>query len=115
MSNLLEKIEQSAREEAIRLQYPYIRSEHLLLAMLRQNAGLLPVSYETLFTRIAELASPSCGAEQKLILAQGAKRALSQLGDDATIQEITISIIQSSPLLRRILAEIQERHDAPSD
>ena len=115
MPIILEQLLEAARDEAIRLQHPYIRSEHLLLALLKQDTGVLPVSYDVLFEQLAELPSPSCGAEQKLVLAQAAKRALNQLGDDASIVEIAASIIQSSPLLRRILAEIQERNDATSD
>ena len=115
MSGLLEKLEQSARDEAIRLQHPYIRSEHLLLALIQQDASILPVSYKSLFARLAELPAPACGAEQKLVLAQGVKRALNLLGEDAPAQEIVDSILQSSPLLRRILNEITEADYATSD
>ncbi len=112
---MLEQLEQSAREEAIKLQHPYIRSEHLLLALIKQNASVLPISYATLFARLSELPSPSCGAEQKLCLAQGAKRALNQLEEDALAKEIANRILQSSPLLRRVLSDIAEAEYATSD
>ena len=83
--DILQSVLTYAREEAIRFQHPYIRSEHLLLALLQVDNTILPISYAQLSQQVLALPKPKCGAEQKLDLAQGAKRALQQLDNDPTM------------------------------
>jgi len=110
MTHDLKQLEQLARQEAMALSHPYIRSEHLLLALAKMDAGAVPVSYDALFSRLDKLAKPGCGAEQTLTLAAGAKRALEKADND-----LAASIIASSPLLRRLISEIQEAKNAPAN
>lgn len=93
-----------AREEVRRFRQKYIRCEHLLLALLRLDTSL-EVDYDRLAQHVAQLPHPTCGAEEKLELANGAQRAL------AAVQELDSkmllgSLLQQSPLLRRIMVEI---------
>lgn len=104
-----------AREEAQRHRHKYIRTEHLLLALLRQpetsthqqltTAGL---TYDAFAGHVGTLARPVCAADETLELAAGSVRALQtalQLaGDDAPDNgHLLRGILQNSPLSRRIL------------
>ena len=101
-----------ARGEVRRFRQKYIRCEHLLLALVQLDDSL-GLDYAALSERIAELPYPTCGAEEKLELAQGAQRALDAVRRSATedgldSQVVLQSILQNSPLVRRIVSEISQ-------
>jgi hypothetical protein len=100
-----------AREEVRRYRQKYIRSEHLLLALLRLDENL-PIPYATLAARIEHLPYPTCGAEETLELAAGAKRILVQSYQhgqgELDSQTLFAAILDNSPLLRRIIREISK-------
>jgi hypothetical protein len=93
-----------AREEVHRFRQKYIRCEHLLLALLRLDTSL-EIDYDQLAKRIAQLPYPTCGAEETLELANGAQRALTAI-QESDSEMILQSLLQHSPLLRRIIENI---------
>jgi ATP-dependent Clp protease ATP-binding subunit ClpA len=99
-----------AREEVRRFRQKYIRCEHLLLALARLDSSL-DLDYEALSAQIAKLPYPTCGAEEKLELANGAQRALDAArkqtsGDKLDSQVVLQNILRYSPLARRIFDDI---------
>lgn len=103
MSDWLQVIQQGARHEAQQLKHPYIRSEHLLLALARMQGEQLPLSYDVILAGVKVLPSPTCGAERKLTLARGAQRAIAQLSaDDAHPQALLEALQQNSLIVRRL-------------
>jgi ATP-dependent Clp protease ATP-binding subunit ClpA len=106
----LEELETLAREEARRFHHKYIRSEHLLLALLRMANGQIPISYEDVSQSVNEMRCPTCGAEEKLIFAEGAKRAIShakELAGDGVVsaEQLLAGIVAYSPIARKLIGE----------
>jgi len=100
-------IEDAARTEARQLKHPYIRSEHVVLALLKHDASVLDISYDDFLARVQQLPVPACGAQQKLTLAQGAKRAFVEASvaheDDSSA--LIAALLATSPLVRRLLTK----------
>src|SRR5687768_9528358 len=97
-----------ARGEVRRFRQKYIRCEHLLLALARLDSSL-DLDYEALSAEVAKLPYPTCGAEEKLELANGAQRVLDaarkQTSDDKLDSHVVFqNILHTSPLVRRILS-----------
>ena len=72
-----------AQAEARRFRHKYVRAEHLLLALLYQSDSpaakrlqAAGISYAGFSAHVARLNCPVCGAEEKLVLAEGARRAV---------------------------------------
>jgi ATP-dependent Clp protease ATP-binding subunit ClpA len=104
----LNDIEELAREEARRFHHKYIRSEHLLLALLRLSNVQTPVSYEEASQSVNAMRCPTCGAEEKLIFAEGAKRAIAHAkelaGDkEVSAEQLLAGIKAYSPIARKLL------------
>jgi ATP-dependent Clp protease ATP-binding subunit ClpA len=107
---MLEELEKLAREEARRFHHKYIRSEHLLLALLRLSNMQAPISYEEASKALSEMRCPTCGAEEKLIFAEGAKRALAHAKELAgegslTNEHVLAGILAYSPIARKLMGE----------
>jgi hypothetical protein len=103
-----------ARGEVRRFRQKYIRCEHLLLALARLDSSL-NLDYEALSERIAALPYPTCGAEEKLELANGAQRALDAVQKyegRLDSQQLFESILHHSPLVRRMVSDISQSRDA---
>jgi ATP-dependent Clp protease ATP-binding subunit ClpA len=106
----LDDIETTARDEARRFHHKYIRSEHLLLALLRMSNIQTPVSYEDVSQAVNEMHCPTCGAEEKLIFAEGAKRAIAhakELAGDSEVsaEQLLAGIKAYSPIARKLLGD----------
>ncbi len=108
---------QLAREEAKRFQHLYIRTEHLLLAMLRipdspayvalTMAGL---DYARLAEAVGQLACPVCAGDVRLVLSSGARQALAKaenLAGSAALHSghILWGILQQASTGRRLLEQ----------
>lgn len=101
-----------AREEALRLRHPYIRTEHLLLAALKipesdayrilNDSG---IHYDAVAALVAALPCPVCAAEARLELSAGAKRALDwAMGQDAaTTNHLLIGLLRYSQVNQHML------------
>jgi ATP-dependent Clp protease ATP-binding subunit ClpA len=110
MTISLDEIETIAREEARRFHHKYIRSEHLLLALLRLSTMQTPLSYEEASQAIQGMRCPTCGAEEKLIFAEGAKRAMAHAkalaGDgEVSAEHVLAGILAYSPIARKLLGD----------
>ena len=106
----LNEVESLAREEARRFHHKYIRSEHVLLALLRVANGQMPISYEDVSQAVNEMRCPTCGAEEKLIFAEGAKRAIAhakELAGDGEVsaEQLLAGIKAYSPIARKLLED----------
>jgi ATP-dependent Clp protease ATP-binding subunit ClpA len=112
----LEEVETLAREEARRFHHKYIRSEHLLLALLRYPDFALPIRYEDASLALSEMQCPTCEAEEKLIFAEGAKRAIAHAQDLAgsgklSAEHILAGIVAYSPIARKLLLNRRDTED----
>lgn len=109
---------QLAREEAKRFQHLYVRTEHLLLAMLRipdspayvalTMAGL---DYARLAEAVGKLACPLCDGDVKLTLSSSARQAIAKAenlaGSDAIHSgHILWGILQQASTGRRLLERL---------
>lgn len=106
----LNEVENIAKEEARKFHHQYVRTEHLLMALLRLYPEKFSLSYESVAAKLSELPYPKCGAEEKLILAEGAKRAMAHaesLAENTAVspENILAGIIKFSPLARKLLGE----------
>jgi ATP-dependent Clp protease ATP-binding subunit ClpA len=98
-----------ARMEAQRCQHAYIRSEHLLLALLHdplivEQSG---IQIETIRQTLETMPVPRCGVDQKLILSVTAQRIVDNLpeaGDHTTALKWLKAIIEKSPTARTLLS-----------
>ena len=109
-----------SRREVRRFHQKYIRSEHILLALLNLDSSCadeFQITYEELSSAIAKLPVPTCGAEEKLELAMSAKRALSIAQNQSEAENnidtgvLLTAIIKNSPLLRRLVDEIKGKQE----
>jgi ATP-dependent Clp protease ATP-binding subunit ClpA len=111
-----------AQAEARRFRHKYVRAEHLLLALLRQTGSpaaqrlqAAGVTYAAFSARVSGLNCPVCAAEEKLELAEVAKRAVQaaqrfagQVPPDSL--DLLRGILQVSPLVRKMLADTGLQH-----
>lgn len=112
--NLQRKILLSlAREQAQAHHHKYIRTEHLLLALLSMvdtaTHRVWGLNLSQLTQALESLPCPTCAAEEKLELSAGASRALEMaesLSDDGKLYPnfVLIGIIQMSPTVRNLMA-----------
>ena len=107
---MLEELEKLASEEARRFHHKYIRSEHLLLALLRLSNTQTPMSYEEASQSVHEMRCPTCGAEEKLIFAEGAKRAIAYAKElagegEVSAEQLLAGIKAYSPIARKLLGD----------
>lgn len=106
-----------AQAEAQRFGHKYVRTEHLLLALLaepdsglRQRLDAAGLDYAGFSALVAGLNCPVCGAEATLELSAGAKRALEAArhfasGESPDSVHLLRGILQVSPLVRELLAD----------
>ena len=105
-----DKLLESATREARRFRHPYIRSEHLLLAIVPETPLERFVDYAQLAENVRALPRPTCAADDKLILAKVAERALIHAqklaGDEKlTASHVLQALIHTSPIVRNILRQ----------
>ena len=98
-----------AREEAKRYHHKYIRTEHLLLAMLdKYPIEQLTQNSECIRQAVAIMHCPTCDAEEKMELSASAKRAF-QLAPSIAVSQplqshhLLLGILQSSQTVKRLL------------
>lgn len=106
---------QQARIEATQLEHPYIRTEHLLLALLRHWQVDLQdvcaqsgVSIQGWIDQIEALPRPLCGAEVRLVLSVTAQKAIDQVNDaypQPKPHDVAFVLLRQSPILRRLLSQ----------
>jgi ATP-dependent Clp protease ATP-binding subunit ClpA len=113
----LEEVETVAREEARRFHHKYIRSEHLLLALLRFPEAQAPIRYEDAANALSEMRCPTCDAEEKLIFAEGAKRAIAHAKElagqgELSAEHVLAGIVAYSPIARKLLLNRRDTEDA---
>lgn len=106
-----------AQAEARRFGHAYVRTEHLLLALLgqadsaaAQRLQAAGISYAAFAAQAAGLRYPVCGAAVTLELAEGAKRAVlaaHRIAGSTTPDSLALlkGILQVSPLVRGLLAD----------
>lgn len=101
-----------AREEAQHYHHKYIRTEHLLLALLRMADDSLidmwGLNPHRLKKAVGGLNCPICAAEEKMELSAGASRALDtakSLAGDGVLHpnHVLRGIIQLSPTVRNLM------------
>lgn len=95
-----------ARDEAKRYHHKYIRTEHLLIAVL--NSSDLGLDVDCIRSAIAFLRCPTCDAEEQMILSASAQRAWELAesytdGQSLTHEHILLGILQSSLTVRKLL------------
>ena len=101
-----------AREEAKRYQHKYIRTEHLLLALLNMGAleNILPIFDTTcIHQAVAVMRCPTCSAEEQMELSASAKRAYQLAESYASShrmqsRELLLGILESSQNVPRLLS-----------
>lgn len=102
-----------AHEEAKRHRHKYIRTEHVLLALIDYDSTRdelnLHVPTDCIRKAIAMMHCPTCDAEEKMELSASARRAIERIQSPASLQPITVlhlvySILQSSVTVPRILS-----------
>lgn len=96
-----------ARDEAKRYHHKYIRTEHLLLALLRDVD--LPIDVDRIRLSLSVMQCPTCDAEEQMVLSASAQRAWHLAKDYAgghpiTEQHLLLGILQSSLTVQRLLA-----------
>lgn len=107
----------AAQDEARRYGHPYVRSEHLFLALLnRADEALLAdlkragIHYDAVAAALRSLARPVCAAEETLLLARGAQRVVDQAaemaGGEPHPRDLLLALLMGAPLLTRILETI---------
>jgi len=101
-----------AREQAKQHHHKYIRTEHLLLALLAKDEMVadMPVSLDIACIRqsIAMMRCPTCDAEEKMELSASAQRAYELAQNIASsqpmkFQHLLYGILQSSSTVQRVL------------
>jgi len=102
-----------AHQEAGRFNHKYIRTEHLLLALLHdrqlghnQAVEPLGLTYTTIEAAVGSLRCPICAAEDTMELSAAAKRILEQIDMDKPAQ-MMMQLIHSSSMVRKLLADSQ--------
>ncbi len=86
-----QKVIMLAQEEAVRLNYPYVGTEHLLLGLIREGEGVAPkilaelnINAETVRVAIEQMIEPGQGTSQmEVTLTPRAKRVLELAVDEA--------------------------------
>ncbi len=95
-----------ARDEAKRYHHKYIRTEHLLIAVL--HSGDLGLDVDCIQAAIAFLRCPTCDAEEQMILSASAQRAWELAesyadGQLLTHEHVLLGILHSSLTVRKLL------------
>lgn len=105
-----------ARQQAARYRHKYIRSEHLLLALTEQPDAAVArylrragVDHDALAGQVAALRRPVCAADEQMVLAAAADRALQAAREyagqaDPPPLSVLYGVLRMSPLVRRILS-----------
>lgn len=112
MTATLEAVLTYAREEAARAGHKFVRSEHLLLGLLRlgenSTAHLLPVSYAQVAAQVETLPCPVCSAAQTLALTPRAQQSVDTAVANARteaglLNQLLFTLIRESLLVRQLL------------
>ncbi len=99
-----------ARDEAKRYHHKYIRTEHLLLALLRLGwLELSEANIKCLYDAVAVMRCPICSADEKMELSASAVRAYqlaeTYAGDgQIDVEHVVLGLLQSSLTVSRLLA-----------
>ncbi len=101
-----------ARAEARRVLHKYVRSEHLLLALLRitdpalrEELQRVGMTYEAVAQQVSSLARPVCAADEKQTLSANAERIVqvAQGSDEDASRALLRALVLRSPLVRKLL------------
>lgn len=107
-----ETVQSLALEEALMVKHKYIRSEHLLLALLRMpdaraalELGGAGIGYDAVAAQVRALTRPVCAADERHELSANAARIMQTAREtpDAPSRALLYTLVRQSPLVRKLL------------